>query len=223
MKILRIVLMVMFVAVVTQARNIYVNDDSPANGPGTSWGTAYQTIQAGVDAAVDGDVVLVAAGSYSVGSRYTPTTLSSLNRVVITKNITVKAVGAQADTTIFGDAASGGGNGSDAVRCVYMSAGMLEGFSLAGGHTSNLGPYPIDSNGGAVVGEDQSYCVVVNCNIRGNSAAGSGGGCFNCVLQSCNLNGNVAVGDGGGSCKCDAYNCSFLGNQAWAGGGANGG
>ncbi len=42
----------------------YVDDDAPTSGKRTSWETAFKTIQQGVNAARDGDAVIVAPGNY---------------------------------------------------------------------------------------------------------------------------------------------------------------
>ena len=69
------------------AGTVYVSaSDGNDGNDGSSWAAAKQTIQAGVDAAVAGDVVLVTNGTYATGTRATPG-YSLLNRVVIDKEI----------------------------------------------------------------------------------------------------------------------------------------
>ena len=72
------------------------------------------------------------------------------------------------DTTfILGAEASGGGNGDDAVRCVYMTDGSLSGFTLTSGHTRIAGDSYNDRSGGGV---NMLGGVVSNCVVVGNSA-----------------------------------------------------
>jgi hypothetical protein len=65
-------------ALQTYAKTIYVWIDSPIDGPGTNWNTAYHEIQSAVDAAspgnaiIPGDTVLVTNGIYSFGINVTP-------------------------------------------------------------------------------------------------------------------------------------------------------
>jgi hypothetical protein len=99
----------------------------PAGTPGVSY---YTSIQAAVDASSAGDTVVVSNGVYASGARVTPGYASS-NRVVITKAIHVRSAGGPAGTVIMGQ----GPFGSNAVRCVRMTAGTLEGFTLSNGYT----------------------------------------------------------------------------------------
>jgi hypothetical protein len=46
------------------AKVIRVKWDSPTNGPGSSWSNAYRTVSAALAAAVSGDEVWVARGTY---------------------------------------------------------------------------------------------------------------------------------------------------------------
>ena len=53
----------LFIApIAVSAATIFVSQSSPANGPGTVWSNALHTIQGAVDAASDGDTVLVTNG-----------------------------------------------------------------------------------------------------------------------------------------------------------------
>ena len=88
----------------SQGATWYVSPNSLFNGPGTSWDNAFHDIQSGVDAAVDGDIVLVGDGVYDSGGR--TTWYSSLrNRVVVEKNILVASVNGPNKTIIVGHGA----------------------------------------------------------------------------------------------------------------------
>ena len=64
-----------------QARVIYVSQSSTADPPdGQSWATAFPSVQQGIDAAVEGDEVWVAAATY-VGLARVSTTECSWSQV----------------------------------------------------------------------------------------------------------------------------------------------
>ncbi len=46
----------------------YVWTNSPANGPGTNWATAFRSIQSAVDVASSNDTVLVTNGIYTTST-----------------------------------------------------------------------------------------------------------------------------------------------------------
>lgn len=206
--------LIMFLAVVcgaAQATTYYVNAARPDDsGDGLTWATAKKTIQAAVDLAVEGDTVLVTNGVYAVGERVAPGYASS-NRVVITKNIVVRSMNRPAVTIIEGR----GPLGDAAVRCVYLSAGMLSGFTLTNGHTRSDGIY--DRSGGGV----NMYSpggMVSNCIISGCAAHYIGGGAYFGTVKDCLVIGNRAA-MGGGLYGCVAYGSMISGNLANTGGG----
>ncbi|MDD4734717.1 MAG: choice-of-anchor Q domain-containing protein [Kiritimatiellae bacterium] len=182
-------------------------DDS---GDGTSWATAKQTIQAAVDAAQAGDTVWVTNGVYDVGEMVTPG-FSSTNRVCVTKAITVQSVNG-AEVTVI----DGGGS----IRCVYLGAGTMSGFTLTNGDVSiTSGNFENTSGGGAFL---LNGAVMHSCTLSGSSAMHGGGAYVIGTLSNCVLSGNSATYDGGG---VDGYatvdNCLFVGNSAGdEGGGA---
>ena len=227
------VLVVMFVSNVV-AGTWYVAIDSDSDGPGTEWGNAFHEIQGGIDAASDGDTILVGDGVYEVGGR--AVTGGLLNRVVIDKEITVKSLDGAESTIIKG----AGPLGFGAVRCVSLGTNaVLSGFTLTNGFTrGNFGdesdeylkgggvwcaPSAVVSNcvisgcearyGGGVAGG-----TLYSCELLGNEAEKSGGGSFESSLHSCLLTENSA-NNGGGVFGGAVYNCTVVGNSALDGGG----
>ncbi len=189
-------------------------DDS---GDGLSWATAKQTIQAAVDLAADGDTVLVTNGVYNIGTRLTPGGLFN-NRLVITNAITVKSVDGAAVTVIEGSG-EGTYDTADAIRCVCMSAGVLDGFTLRGGaavaHWTSTDER--DKSGGCVSMYGAAPDTTVrNCLVYGGEAY-DGGGAYRGQLVNCVLFGNRASW-GGGAYRCDLKNCTLSGNYAVSGG-----
>jgi len=225
--------------------SFYVDADnaSPA-APYTNWATAATNIQDAVDEAgritTVGRTVWVADGVYNSGGRVTPG-YACTNRVVITNDIRVQSVNGPGTAFIVGAEASGGGNGSNAVRGVYMSAGLLSGFTVTNGHTRTNGDNSYDKSGGginlyggsgivnnctltgnsAVWGSGSNYGTLYSCTLSGNSASSAGGGSYGGTLYNCTLSGNSASFDGGGSCYGKLYSCTLSGNSASNAGGGS--
>ena len=206
----------------------YVWKDSPADGPGTAWSNAFHTIQGAVEIADDNNAILVTNGVYDTGYRVTPG-YNCTNRVVIKRDITVRSVHGPAVTII---------DGSNSVRGVYMSAGLLSGFTIRNGHTLHSGDYNYDKSGGGLnlyggsgivancvissntaytYGGGNYYGTLNNCTLIGNTANSGGGGSYNGTLTSCTLNGNSAE-EGGGSYNGTLNNCALIDNSAFHGG-----
>jgi len=196
----------------------YVATNGDDTAVGTSWATAKQTIQAGVDETLDGDTVLVGDGTYSNGVTVTPGRLAS-NRVVITNNITVQSANGPGTTVILGT--SFPLTLTSAVRCVYISQGLLSGFTLSRGGTLTNGDSIYDQSGAGAWadGGTLSNCMINFCN-SGNHGGGSYGG----TLVDCSLSNNVAGSSGGGALASTLYNCTLIYNYAYdSGGGSSGG
>lgn len=139
--------------------------------PYASWATAAHTIQTAVDAAENGDIVLVTNGVYTTGGGMFSGTLPS--RVAIYKAILVESVNGPEVTRIVGAEALGGGNGDGAIRCAYVGTNaLLSGFTLTNGHTRTSGDAGTDQSGGGVWCEGTG--MVTNCVITRNLAAQNG-------------------------------------------------
>jgi hypothetical protein len=167
-----------------------------------------------VDAAEDGDEIVVTNGLYATGGRGVSGTMT--NRVAITKAVTVRSVNGLLLTTIAGRAVSGGPNGNGAIRCVYVgSNAVLSGFTLTNGHTRLAGDLYKEQSGGGVWCELSG--IVTNCSLSGNSAGTNGGAAYSGVLNNCTLSGNSVngpYGSGGGACNATLNNCILSNNSA---------
>lgn len=198
----------------------YVAQGNPgALAPYASWASAAARIQDAVDEATDGDIVLVSNGLYAVGVRLSPGGVLS-NRLVATNAIMIRSVNGPSVTTIEGSPDPlTGGNGTNAVRCVYLAGhASLAGFTLANGATHSTGSYYGSAScGGAILCESADN-LISNCALVGNSAQ-YGGGAYRGTLVNCVLASNAAL-IGGGACDSDAIACMVEGNTAsyWAGG-----
>jgi hypothetical protein len=199
-------------------------DASSANPapPYTNWATAARVIQQAVDAAAPGDKIVVTNGLYATGGRTVGTNLL-VNRVAVTKPVTLRSVNGPDVTVIQGYQVPGTINGDAAIRCVYLANGaLLAGFTLIHGATQTSGDYQTNQSGGGVWCEALT-AVVSNCVLTGNSAVNYGGGACNGSLNNCVLTGNSA-NIGGGASSSTLNNCVLTGNSAgWVGGGASGG
>ena len=199
-------------------RYVDVNNATPAP-PYTNWATAATNIQLAVDAAAQGDLILVTNGVYQTGGRVGPSSPLT-NRIMVSKPMTIQSVNGPRVTSIVGYQVSGTTNGPSAVRCAYLTVGaLLSGFTLTNGATLTTGSPGQEQSGGGVW--LYSYnAVVSNCVITGNCAYGHGGGAAGGgTLDHCTVIGNSAPYAGGAS-QCYLNFCVVTGNQASLGGGA---
>ena len=191
----------------------YVDASRPDDsGAGMSWGTAKKTIQAAVNATLDGDTVLVANGVYNTGAAVAQGQALS-NRVVITRAITVRSING-AEATVIEGSGTNCYDTAQAVRCVFMANGVLQGFTLQYGATGNGIP-----GGGVCMFNAAAGSAVSDCVIRGNKASSGGGSCYG-TLNNCTLSGNTATSSGGGSYYGTLNNCTLSGNTAASGSGS---
>ena len=219
-------------ALSASVRYVDLNSTNPLS-PYLDWSTAATNIQDAIDAAVDGDMVLVTNGVYQSGGRIVYA--SATNRVAVTKAIAVQSVNGPQTTLIVG--AANTSIPPDGIRCVYLTNGaMLSGFTLTNGSSRHTGDSVREESGGGVWCEDGSS-IISNCVIVKNFATTYGGGAFrgmlintalltnsgawgagaaSNVLAGCTLAGNLAIYNnfnrGGGAYCCTLSNCILSGN-----------
>jgi parallel beta-helix repeat protein len=198
----------------TEAATLYVSPSGGQLAPYASWNSAARVIQDAVDAAANGDEIVVTNGSYLNGGRTVMvvdtnlfTTNYFFNRVVVDKQLVLRSVNGPQFTII---------DGQKLGRCVSLTSNaILAGFTLTNG--------VVNSSGGGVRCDDTTT-VVSNCTISGNVASSNnfGGGAYGGTLNNCTLTGNTAA-YGGGVCNGILNNCILSGNTASQGGGVYGG
>ena len=117
-------------AVHAAPKTIYVDKSVASSGDGTSWATAFKTIQEGCDAASSSEVdtVLVAPGEYGDDQGYG--TFTSTNdrvqnyRVWISKKLILKSRDGKETTHIVGRRGNGSGgndaNGNEPIMCILV-------------------------------------------------------------------------------------------------------
>ena len=139
-------------------------------GPGGPPTYDYSTIQAAVNAAADGDTILVSDGSYA-GFAYGD------------KRVTVESINGSALTTISG--------GATVVNFNYSYLGneaTLTGFTVTGGTSCGIQT--------SVGGSAASKATVTDCVIRNNAKGVSHAGyaSFPIVVDRCTIRNNTGVG-----------------------------
>jgi len=239
----------MLLVVTASAATRYVWQESPRpTPPYTTWATAAHVIQGAVDAAVDGDTVLVTNGVYATGGKVFS---GETNRVAVDKPVTLRSVRGPGETII---------DGLGSVRCVFVGEGasvsgftLTNGLAFEGGGVACYWTGAVVSNcvltgnsavsgggvkigilydctlscnsafsGGGAAGWNEDYlgCTLVNCVLSNNSSAFGAGATYS-TLRDCTLTGNHANGDGGGSLGSTLTRCELIGNfSAGLGGGA---
>jgi len=196
------------------AATLYVSPSGGQIVPYANWTSAARIIQDAVDAAMDGDEIVVTNGTYPTGGRTVMvvdtnlfTTNYYFNRVVVDKQLILRSVNGPQFTVI---------DGLKSGRCVSLASNAsLSGFTLTNG--------VLNSGGGGVFCEDTNT-IVSNCTISGNVASSNnfGGGAYGGTLYNCTLTLNSAA-YGGGACNGILNNCIISGNSASQGGGVYGG
>ena len=181
--------------------------------PYANWSTAATNIQDAVDAAENGDLVLVNDGVYQDGYRIIEQqslpSYPETNRVVVTKPLTIQSLNGPLATII---------NGSGIYRCVFLTNGaFLNGFTLANGKAAWIDVQMVAADGGGVSGAKLLFgliCggVVSNCVMASNSATLYGGGAYGVTLINCTLSGNYAQ-SGGGAANSKLVNCIITNNS----------
>jgi len=199
---------------VARSARHYVKHDAAGANDGTSWEDAYVLLQSALTAAISGEEIWVADGTYVPGLARTDTfQLKSGVNVYGGFGGTETAL-EQRDWTTYVTILSGDINGDDdgftnnSENTFHVVTGadnaVIDGFMITQGNAD--GTEDMDFKRGAGMFNDSASPIVINCNFVSNAAlptvnGGVGGGMFN----------------RGGSPQLT--NCVFVGNQADGGAG----
>ncbi|HUT02524.1 MAG TPA: right-handed parallel beta-helix repeat-containing protein [bacterium] len=184
------------------------------NSDGLSWGTAWNTIQQGVDpcSGSSADVVKVGKGTY-------------VENIVLKSYVTLE--GGWDPTTDTRDhdayvtAIDGGGVGSVVTIYTDKLYVTIDGFTITNGSAAS---------GGGICIHTYSSATITNNTITGNEASADGGGisCYNycsAIIRDNMITDNSCPGGYGGGISCHTYSSPTLqdnvimGNSAGYGGG----
>ncbi|MHC4603947.1 MAG: choice-of-anchor Q domain-containing protein [Planctomycetota bacterium] len=205
----------------------------------------YETIQAAIDACVDGDVVIIAPGTYTGAG----------NRDIDFrgKAITVQSTDPQDPAVVTLTVIDCNGTKTDPHRGFYFNSGegldsIVAGLTITNGYSDEC----LLSGGGGAIFCDSSSPTITNCIIKDNKvqldgwccidcfvlAYPGGGGIYcykssskiiNCIFQRNTANHTIwNAGIGGGFCCWNSdippeiFNCTFYNNHAGSLGGAIG-
>ena len=208
--------------------------------PYTSWNVASTDIQSAIDAATNGDLILVTNGIYNTGGRVADSSHTGgginyatpiTNRVVINKAVVVRSINGPTTTVIQGyhfdfiqsNSASATNYNND-LRGVYLTNNAtLDGFTVTGGG---------GTGSGSGVYCESTNSFLTNCIVTGNVCAGNaslygGAGVYQGTLNNCILSNNLVpvtvwnyAVNGGGAYKSVLNNCLIISNSTSFGGGA---
>jgi len=207
MKRLSFLFICLSVAITSQAGIITVDDDGPAD---------FNNIQAAIDDANDGDVIIVKPGTYTGNG----------NRDIdfLGKAITVQSTEPDNPNIVAATIIDCNGNQAEPHRGFYFHSGedpnsLLAGLTVTKGYAPAAGPY--FSPGGGIYCV-QSSPVISKCVITSNSASSGGGVCCysgsSPTITDCTISNNTAANNGGMLVTTEGspifINCVFIGNRA---------
>ncbi|UCF44210.1 MAG: hypothetical protein JSV99_04660, partial [Planctomycetota bacterium] len=195
---------------------------------GSSKETAFATIARGIDAAAEGDTVLVWPGVYTGGG----------NRDLdfAGKAITVRSTEPEDPCVVAATIIDCNGSEGEPHRGFYFHSGedgnsIVEGLSIINGDVSGSSAWP-EASGGGIFCYGAASPTIKHCIMRSNSATWGGAICYyqsyKASIGNCVISGNDANYGGGVMCRVGMMSiadndvimnkCTFSGNSAEAGG-----
>ncbi len=188
----------------------YVDGSVSASGDGTTWATAFKKIQEGIDAASDGDTVIIALGTYVENIQFKGKNVALTSTDPLDPGVVACTIidGNQAGSVVTF-------SGTEDETCV------LSGFTIQHGKAGSGGGI----SGGQTLTE--THATIKNNVVSENSAVlpagGTGGGLCWCagLIENNMISRNTAELDGGGlySCRGTIERNTIEGNSGYEGGG----
>ena len=240
-KITLAIMLSLFFAIGVQAQNRYhvKEDGDDTTNDGSTWATAFATLQKAIDSASDGETIFVAKGTYTQTVEY----------LLNSKNVKIygsfEGWESSPDQRTFASGHSSVLNAGGTCRVFSLdgrtNATVIDGFKITGGYgydgtgIRNQNSSPVlanltisgntaSYNGGGMYNYDLSSPVLTNVTISGNTAS-YGGGMYNYTnssptLTNVTISGNTATTNGGGMYNIGSdsnpklYNSIVLGNSS---------
>ncbi|MGN0832040.1 MAG: choice-of-anchor Q domain-containing protein [Kiritimatiellia bacterium] len=167
---------------------------------GSDWEAAKRTLQAAIEAAVDGETIYVEAGTYGpIATDDKRIRIESINGAEVTF---IDGGGTNRCATL-GKAIE---HGYDGEYVGYVST-ELAGFTLLNGFASDFG--------GGSCGGSLECCIISNCVVQGPGYV-YGGGAFYGTLQNCLVAFNRSVSTTNGYAYAYGYPCAFGGGTCYS-------
>ena len=225
---------------------LYVDAASSVDSDGSAWGAAFKYLQDALTAAVSGDTILVAQGTYRpdeyhaqpTGSGSRTETFQLKNGVIIEggyagigePNPDARDIDTY-ETILSGDIGSVNSLGDNSYQVLtgidVNQTAVLDGFTITAGNADDVGNHPYDKGSG--MRNSHSSPTLIHCTFTGNWSF-DGGAMHNSdgsspTLTNCTFSDN-ATERGGGAINNQRQsspiltNCTFRNNSSGWGGGA---
>jgi len=217
----------------SRADVIYVSANAPPGGSGVSWASASSDLQPALGAAVAGDEIWVAQGTYRTGTSESPNSATFALRsgvAVLGGFVGIENSAEQRDplshpTVLSGQLGNTSEHSFHVVTADQCEEGtLLDGFWIVGGDADGAAPM---NDRGAGLHVRGGAPLVARCVFLENDASSDGGGVYvtdagQLTLTGCRLLGNSGLSGAGLAAELATVtmiNCAFSGNTAFVFGG----